>query len=59
MCDVQGEAEEPACIYSEEAWRNRILLMCLAIDVVGPDPSLRTRVKGRVAKETSYIKENS
>lgn len=56
---MQGEAEEAGCIYSEEAWKNRILLRCLAVEMVGPDPSLRSRVKGREAKETSYVKENS
>lgn len=39
--------------------KNRILLRCLAVEMVGPDPSLRSRVKGREAKETSYVKENS
>lgn len=42
---------------AEGAWKNRILLVCLAVEVMGPDPSLRSRVKGRVAKETSYVKE--
>lgn len=55
---MQGEAEEAGCVYFEEAWKDRILLMPLAIEMAGPD-SLRSRVKGRVAKKTSYIKENS
>lgn len=56
-CDVQGEAEEAGGIYSEEAWKDRILLMPLAIEMVGPDSSLRSRVKGRVAKESLTLRK--